>query len=1436
MSETAAEENPASYFPILDRIADGHFAAATTDQELHTHFLQLLQDDQYITEPAAVSSFQLALSIRSTAPRIEAHYQFYNTSVAPSLNAAQDAGCSTWVQLGREQFCSPSLEEKRGDMRGESTLQVRQFDRILGDVAEGTPSILYADISDPSFGRFHKALSKRAKETSSSYRLRYKPSMTSIKHPLGVSGYGVELALKRTDYIVIDDRDSEKADGGSDSTKGDAASESEIVSDLKPLSISELLKLGLKTSSYVMQAEDQFSALASISQDFPKHSSALAAHDVSEAFLDEFQSNRKLFLPAGYNIAWINGAQVDPRQFDAFALTQHLRRERKLIDGLRLTGLAGPDAAKLLSHPAITASKTEGEPQRYDYRDEIEGGKVIIWMNDIEKDKRYKSWPASINALLQRTYPGQLPLVRRDVNNVVVLVDLSKPDDVDLVLDVLQTFVKRQVPIRMGVVPITGTPAAAAQAKVVYHLSETYGLASALSYLTSSFEGTRLSAADKVDFEAAVKDRKLRRGRAFLTLPEVLDAEEMMERAEAARKYVARLGGDSSPLPVFANGVALPRNDEWLQGLSSRLGLDLRALQEAVFEGQVSEGDWLPSRHLAHAATRRNALVVPADEGSVRFVAIGSLYAEHGDVFSKAPTLSVDPETPRDLWAQLLVIADLSTAEGLRLVEGAGQMREEDPSVEVMLLNNPGSNEALDSMASRPAGLSKPAEQLLDNAEKMSWGELWRQAQSLVQAIGFEAGQQGLVLNGRLLGPIPRSTDFGKDALQHLLEYERSARSKSSCAALEALGLLEKMDSPRKLATVISLVSLSSISDVPEGIYQTPPSVRVNTFEQWGSKYSAIHTGDPETAIIHVVAAVDPAGEGAQRWVPILKVISELEGVHLKLFLNPREELQELPIKRFYRYVLKSKPSFDEDGAAQSPTARFSNLPEDALLNVAMDVPPSWLVAPKESVHDLDNIKISSLRDRADIDAVYELEHILIEGHSRDVTSGQPPRGAQLMLGTEKDPHYADTLVMANLGYFQFKANPGYWKIRLQEGRSQEIFSIDSAGTKGYGKHPGDESPEIEMLTFQGNTLFPRLSRKPGKEAEDVLETEKAGSAMDYLSKGFKFAESVLSNVGVAKKKHADINIFSVASGHLYERMLNIMMVSVMKHTKSTVKFWFIEQFLSPSFKDFIPVLAAEYGFEYEMVTYKWPHWLRGQKEKQREIWGYKILFLDVLFPLSLDKVIFVDADQIVRTDMAELVRHDLEGAPYGFTPMCDSRTEMEGFRFWKQGYWETFLRDKSYHISALYVVDLRAFRAMAAGDRLRGHYQQLSADPGSLSNLDQDLPNHMQHVLPIHSLPQDWLWCETWCSDAALATARTIDLCNNPLTKEPKLERARRQVPEWVVYDGEIEDVRRRRQRGGSGSKTSAASEEDVREELKAEAAEAAREAEAAGGRHEEL
>lgn len=40
-----------------------------------------------------------------------------------------------------------------------------------------------------------------------------------------------------------------------------------------------------------------------------------------------------------------------------------------------------------------------------------------------------------------------------------------------------------------------------------------------------------------------------------------------------------------------------------------------------------------------------------------------------------------------------------------------------------------------------------------------------------------------------------------------------------------------------------------------------------------------------------------------------------------------------------------------------------------------------------------------------------------------------------------------------------------------------------------------------------------------------------------------------------------------------------------------------------------------------------------------------------------------------------------------------------------------------------------------------------------------QDLPNNMIHQVPIKSLPQEWLWCETWCDDTTKRSAKTIDL-----------------------------------------------------------------------------
>ncbi|GAM85533.1 hypothetical protein ANO11243_035400 [Dothideomycetidae sp. 11243] len=1432
--EAAAEENNTAYFPLLDRIAEGHFDAATTDKQVYDAFLKVLQDDGHISDPQALSTFKLSLSVHSAAPRIAAHYQYYNTTASRIGTTGEE--CEAWLLFDGKGYCSPDLSaQPDAVVKDKHDLRMLPFDRVSGN-PESQSSILYADITSPSFRKFHKTIAATIKDGRTSYRLRYKPSKSAKQEALAVSGYGVELALKRTDYIVIDDRAAPKQSEEEEKTAKQAVlNDDDDVADLKPLSASELQHLGLKAATFVMSSEDKLATLHRIVQDFPKYSGALAAGGVSDELWTELKMNAMSFLPPGYNALWINGIQSYDRDLDVFALLEQLRRERKLISSAKALGLSEKEAIELITHPAITSPSDQQDVQRYDWRDDIEGNDVIVWMNDIEKDKRYFDWPETVQALLQRTFPGQLPSVRKDIHNVILPIDFSNMTDLVMLVDSIQNFVKRGVAIRFGLVPITQSDAAAQQARIVYHLTQTYGLGVTLSYLESSFRaavrGSRLSV--QAHFEEAIHEKKLRRDRVAVPFQDVLVDEAIFAKIENARSYLTRLGASDADAPYITNGVPIPRGDDWMQHMSNRVGTDARLVQQGVYMGTIDENTWIPGVFLQGASSRRNALIIPEEDKDIRVLDLSSIPELGNAKFGSVPAIRANKESIDTYTAQMLVIADFDSEQGGKLFHDALQFRKEKDNVELFFLaSSPGQvggfTQKLDAILSKEGDLQladleglewSPATQDSSNNEGPAFS--WKAGQILLQALHLPVASSVILLNGRVIGPISSMTSVTSDDLEMLLAYERKKRLQPIVTALEALGSFELASSPYSFSRITNFVALSQKSDVPEGIFEGGSTLRTSIFQQLKGEHSAFEIGNIETANIQLVLAIDPAAETAQRWLPVVKVLTEIAGVHAKIYLNPKDSLEELPVKRFYRHVLRPEPVFDASGKVDDRGAHFSGLPADALLTIGMDLPPAWLVSPKESIHDLDNLRLSSVKGDS-VTAIYQLDHILVEGHSKDTTSGAAPRGAQLALTTGPGDRFADTIIMSNLGYFQFKANPGFYDLSLMKGRSQEIFHIDSAGLAGNIPSSEDTSNGIGLTSFRGTTLYPRLSRKPGMEKEEVLEPNKstlertvdtladtAGGVLnaigldgktagDWISRASQKVAS-LSNAGSSSKDistlpHADINIFSVASGHLYERMLNIMMLSVMKHTSHTVKFWFIEQFLSPSFKSFLPLMAEEYGFRYEMVTFKWPHWLRAQKEKQREIWGYKILFLDVLFPLDLDKVIFVDADQIVRTDMYELVQYDLKGAPYGFTPMCDSRTEMEGFRFWKQGYWKNFLRGLPYHISALYVVDLVRFRQMAAGDRLRQQYHQLSADPGSLSNLDQDLPNHMQHVLPIHSLPQEWLWCETWCSDESLGVAKTIDLCNNPQTKEPKLERARRQVPEWTVYDDEIAAVAKRK------------------------------------------
>ena len=170
----------------------------------------------------------------------------------------------------------------------------------------------------------------------------------------------------------------------------------------------------------------------------------------------------------------------------------------------------------------------------------------------------------------------------------------------------------------------------------------------------------------------------------------------------------------------------------------------------------------------------------------------------------------------------------------------------------------------------------------------------------------------------------------------------------------------------------------------------------------------------------------------------------------------------------------------------------FLELPPDPIYTLSMDVAQSWLVRPYESQFDLDNIHLSSLSatERVKgVEAVFDLDFLVIEGHAREPSSA-PPRGIQLQLtASNSTAPIADTLVVANLGYLQFRAKPGVFQLGIRPGRGREVYEMESVGNEGWNSPTVDAAgDEVTLTSFEGLTLFPRLKRRLGMETAEVLE------------------------------------------------------------------------------------------------------------------------------------------------------------------------------------------------------------------------------------------------------------------------------------------------------------------------------------------------------------
>lgn len=74
-----------------------------------------------------------------------------------------------------------------------------------------------------------------------------------------------------------------------------------------------------------------------------------------------------------------------------------------------------------------------------------------MWINDLENDSQYKRWPSSLMDLLRPSFPGMLRNVRKNLFNLVLLVDPTTPDSRGII-KLAESFVIHLAPVRLGLV------------------------------------------------------------------------------------------------------------------------------------------------------------------------------------------------------------------------------------------------------------------------------------------------------------------------------------------------------------------------------------------------------------------------------------------------------------------------------------------------------------------------------------------------------------------------------------------------------------------------------------------------------------------------------------------------------------------------------------------------------------------------------------------------------------------------------------------------------------------------------------------------------------------------------------------------------------------------------------------------------------------------
>ena len=1345
-----------------------------------------------------------------------------------------------WVSYNDEIYCSVSdlfaLKTIRGggsnNRNGDSDRDINVsisndrkghtlFDRVIG-INKGAPLVeFYGDPSAESTQRFLSLLHQEAIAGKLQFVWRYVP-LGSPKQRNFLAGYSCELVKLDTidsepnsSTLSLQKNFAEIANSSTcvestaiTTTTTTTTTAKKTKSETKT-NLDTLNEIGYKLTSFVLfnkYSMANVDVLRTIVNNFPKFL----------YFLDKFPENyhvRKVKTKAIENEnmgllrdsigLYINGSPIHHLELDVFKLVEKIQQEQSIVENLVELGFDSKQAKLLIQKFALLSSVKQSQfdsgntimgnndnrfmvfKSLFRKSNALKGG--VVFFNNIEKDQNYQDYQdnpyaAYLGPDSQTLKPNQIPPLRENVHDIIFAINLADKQQLKIMFAMSKLILDSGIPQQIGVLPLSGSSMDLDIANRFYHILKVLNPQEVLAFLYKYLD-------DSDNFE------------------------KVFEKVDLEKNFNVNLNTIPEKYSIFkpsviVNGViydlSLPT---WQMSMSKQIAQDISSLKANLKQAPSSRG--LKNILYNNAKARRNARISQNPRDSL-YKLIGDDLLEISHLFKKKELGQMN-----QIAATMWFVSDFSHEDSLKQFINLLKLIELGASIQVRVLNLGNTSIFKELMKNLQQQQQQQQQQRYGNnvvdfsaLTDSSLGQLYdvirngqlstQRNETIVKAVEhmqLPTQHSYMLLNSRYLR---MDIVYSVNDLEELLEFEWKQRLNMIedvvSAYPEAFHNFDLID----FAHEMSKLGHKSINDwfdllssvVTKSFHVDDKTfvVDVNRFDfdsvDMSNSIEILPYTEKKT--VDVLLIIDPMDESfSQKAINMIAAIESFSFVNIRILLQPGiignggvMGSETLPYKRFYRGIYPSSiPIFGTNGQwllDTKPSAVYENLPFANYL-LKTEYPEKWVVEgngyfPTNMDPDCFNPSLSNVYFN------FKMTGLLVDGYARDIHTGRTPE--QLQLELSSDNSKTDTLVMSALNYFQMKAPPGV---------SQSLSASSDHVLLSASRNKYDSNVAIEELQTFDVPVF------------DLSGTQLHVRVDDTLSKASLKRKQENDKLQVQNQKRksktrfdSNLNIFTTICKKLDEILVGKLIASVRKYNPSAdVTFWVLSNYASSTFKAMKLQLETEYNVTIEFVTYKWPNFVRRQLLKQKICQGYKVLFLDVLFPQELENVVYMSPNLICRADLSTLVNLELYNAPYAFPSMCEDKENGDVDMFWKHGYWHEILGKNglNYHSSEMFVANLTRIRDLGIGNVLRSHYQKLSSDSQSLHILDQDLVNNLQGRIKIETLSNVWGWTDKWCPKSTLQGAKIITYEENESDDErgSKGLVVSQEIPELKAYEKKI-------------------------------------------------